>query len=343
MRIAQIASICFAVPPRSHGGTEIAIDLLTRGLVERGHDVTLFASGDSRTPGRLHAVVPRATQDDPDATDYIEREMEVRNVAEAYALAGGFDVLHSHWPTPAAYFSPATPRPSVMTYAYIERALHDYYRERFPNLHPVCVTEAQNRMLGGGNPVIPYGIDVERVPFSAAPGDYLITVGRLVPHKGADRAIDIASRAGLPLMIIGDVTPYLKESEPFFETRVRPRVDGKRVRHFPRLPNAEVLALVAGARAFLFPISWDEPFGLVLVEALAAGTPVVATPRGSLPELVEPGVTGFLAESDEALADAVGRAGALDRSRCRREAETRFGYRRMAADYEAFYRKIVAG
>lgn len=341
MRIAQIASICFAVPPRSHGGTEIAIDRLTRGLVERGHDVTLFASGDSTTPARLHAVVPRATQDDPSSTDYLEREMEVRNVAEAYGLAGSFDVLHSHWPTPAAYFSPTVKTPSVMTYAYIEKGLHDYYLQRFPNLHPVCVTEAQNRMLGGGNPVIRYGIDVDRVPFSARGGDYLITVGRLVPHKGADRAIDIAARAGLPLVIVGDVTPYLADSAPYFETRVRPRVDGERVRLFRNLPNAEVLALVAGARAFLFPISWEEPFGLVVAEALAAGTPVVATPRGSLPELVEDGVTGFLAESDEALADAVGRAGAIDRSRCRREAEARFGHRRMAAEYEAFYRKIL--
>ena len=342
MRIAQIASICFAVPPRSHGGTEIAIDLLTRGLVERGHDVTLFASGDSTTPARLHAVVPRATQDDPSSTDYLEREMEVRNAAEAYAMAADFDVLHSHWPTPAAYFSRTVRTPSVMTYAYIEKGLHEYYRSHFPSLHTVCVTEAQNRMLGGGNPVIRYGIDVERVPFSAAPGDYLVTVGRLVPHKGADRAIAIAERAGLPLVIVGDVTPYLPDSEPYYESRVRPRVDGTRVRLFRNLPNAEVLALVAGARAFLFPISWDEPFGLVVAEALAAGTPVIATPRGSLPELVEDGVTGFLAESDEALAEAVARAGEIDRRRCRSEAETRFGYRRMAAEYEAFYRKILA-
>jgi glycosyltransferase involved in cell wall biosynthesis len=341
VRVAQIASICFAVPPRSHGGTEIAIDLLTRGLVERGHDVTLFASGDSRTPAKLRAVVPRATQDDPSSTDYLEREMEVRNVAEAYATARDFDVLHSHWPTPAAYFSTTARTPSVMTYAYIDRGLHEYYRSHFPNLHTVCVSEAQNRMLGGGNPVIRYGIDVDRVPFSASGGDYLITVGRLVPHKGADRAIEIAARAGLPLVIVGDVTPYLEESAPYFESRVRPRVDGTRVRLSRSLPNAEVLALLAGARAFLFPISWEEPFGLVVAEALAAGTPVVATPRGSLPELVEDGVTGFLAESDETLAAAVARVREIDRRRCRREAEARFGYRRMAADYEAFYRKIA--
>ena len=342
MRIAQIASICFSVPPRSHGGTEIAIDLLTRGLVARGHDVTLFASGDSKTTAKLHAVVPRATQDDPGATSYLEREMEVRNAAEAYALAGQYDVLHSHWPTPAAYFSSTSPGPSVMTYAYIEKALHAYYRDRYPRLHPVCVTAAQNRALGGGLPVIPYGIDVARVPFSPTAGDFLVTVGRLVPHKGADRAIAIAEKAGLPLVIVGDVTPYLAESEPYYEAKIRPRVDGIRVRHERTLSNPEVLELVSRARAFLFPISWEEPFGLVVAEALAAGTPVIATPRGSLPELVEHGVTGFLGETDEELAAFVARAGDLDRAACRRRAEERFSAERMVSDYEALYKTIVA-
>jgi glycosyltransferase involved in cell wall biosynthesis len=342
VRIAQIASICFSVPPRSHGGTEIAIDLLTRGLVARGHEVTLFASGDSRTTARLHAVVPRATQDDPASTSYLEREMEVRNVAEAYALAESFDVLHSHWPTPSAYFSGAARRPSVMTYAYIEKPLHEYYRERFPNLHPVCITHAQDRLLGGGLPVIPYGIDVARVPFSPTPGDFLVTVGRLVPHKGADRAIAIAERAGLPLVIIGDVTPYLAESEPYYETKIRPRVDGVRVRLERNLPNDRVLELVSRARAFLFPISWEEPFGLVVAEAMAAGTPVVATPRGSLPELVEHGVTGFLGEADDELAAFVARVGELDRAASRRRAGDLYGVERMVSDYEAFYQKITA-
>jgi glycosyltransferase involved in cell wall biosynthesis len=344
LRIAQIASIAFSVPPRSHGGTEIAIDLLTRGLVARGHDVTLFASGDSTTPrgATLHAVVPRATQDDPESTSYLERDFEVRNVAEAYGMAEQFDVLHSHWPTPAAYFSARTQRPSLMTCAYMEKALYDYYRAHDPRLRFACVSEAQARMLGGGLPVIPYGIDVARVPFRKEPGEFLLTVGRLVPTKGADRAIAIARRAGLPLVIVGDVTPYLSDSRPYYEERIRPHVDGVRVRHFPSLPNAEVVALMGRARAFLFPISWEEPFGLVIAEAMAAGTPIVATPRGSLPELVEHGVTGFLGETDEQLADYAVRAGDLDRAACRLRSEKLYSVERMVSDYEALYERMLA-
>ena len=341
MKIAQIASIRFRVPPRSHGGTEIAIDLLTRGLHARGHDVTLFASGDSTTPARLHSVVARAASEDPASTTYLESEHETRNAAEAYRGADRFDLLHSHWPTPAAYFSDRTARPSVMTYAYIEKALNDYYRANYPGLQGVCISEAQNRSLGGGLPVIPYGVDLERIPFGAAPEDFLLTVGRLVPHKGADRAIAIARTAGLPLVIVGAVTPYLPDSEPFYRERVRPHVDGRGVIHHPELPNAEVLALMSRARAFLFPISWDEPFGLVVAEAMAAGAPVVATPEGSLPELVEHGVTGFLGRSDDELAGFVREVGRIDRAACRRRAEERYSAERMVSDYEALYRTLV--
>ncbi len=264
--------------------------------------------------------------------------------AEAYAAAETekFDVLHSHWPTPAPYFSGLSSAPSLLTCAYIEGPLFDYYRAHDPRLRFACVSEAQARMLGGGLPVIPYGIDVDRVPFRGEPGEFLLTVGRLVPTKGADRAIAIARRAGLPLTIVGDVTPYLSDSRPFYEERIRPHVDGVRVRHFPTLPNAEVLALMGRARAFLFPISWEEPFGLVVAEAMAAGTPVVATPRGSLPELVAHGVTGFLGETDEELAEYAIRAGDLDRAACRRRAEERYSAERMVSDYEALYRRMLA-
>jgi glycosyltransferase involved in cell wall biosynthesis len=341
LRIAQVAGVAFRVPPRGSGGTEIVIGNLTRGLVERGHRVVLFASGDSRTPARLHSVVDRATQDDPDSNAYLEREYDLRNLSEAYDAAGDFDLIHAHWPTAAPYFSERVDCPTLITFDYIEKPIFDYYRDRFSRVRFACVSRAQATMLGTDLPVVHNGIDVEAVPFRERAGDYLLTVGRLVPSKGAATAIAVARRAGIPLVIVGAVTPYLPESLSYFQTEIAPHVDGDRVHHHPTLSNARVLELMAGARALLFPIAWEEPFGLVAAEAMAAGTPVVATPRGSLPELVEPGVTGFLAESVAELTTAVACVGKIDRRRCRARARERFDYRRMAGEYESLYREML--
>jgi len=340
LAIAQIAGIACRVPPRDTGGTELVIANLTRGLLERGHRVTLFASGDSRTEAELRSVVARATQDDPGSNLYLERELDVRNASEAYERSGEFDVIHAHWPTSAAYFSDRADCPTLLTFDYMERPIYAYYRERFPKLAFACVSRAQAESLDPTLPVVLNGIDVDAAPFGAEPGGYLLTVGRLVPGKGAADAIEIARRAGLPLVIVGDVSPYLPESRAYYETEIAPHVDGERVVLHRRLPNRRVLELMSGARAFLFPIRWEEPFGLVVAEAMAAGTPVVATPRGSLPELVEEGVTGWLAESLDDLAAAVGRAAAIDRVNVRRAARARFDYRRMAAGYEELYRRL---
>ena len=341
LRIAQLAGVAFRVPPRDTGGTELAIAHLTRGLVERGHRVTLFASGDSRTSAELRSVSPVAAQDDPESNFYRERELDLRNAAEAYADSGRFDVIHAHWPTPAAYLSECAACPTLLTFDYIERDIFEDYRARFPRLRFACVSRAQAAALGADLPVVGNGIDVDAVPFGREPGSYLITVGRLVPTKGAAIAIEVARRAGLPLVVVGDVSPYLPESRAYYETAIAPCVDGVRVVHHPRLENGRVLALVSGARAFLFPVQWEEPFGMVVAEAMAAGTPVVATPRGSLPELVDEGITGWLAPDIDGLAAAVGRAAAIDRRRCRETARARFDYRRSAAAYEALYRRIA--
>jgi glycosyltransferase involved in cell wall biosynthesis len=197
-------------------------------------------------------------------------------------------------------------------------------------------------MLGGGLPVVHNGIDVERVPFSRVPRNYLLTVGRLVPTKGASVAIEVARRANIPLVIVGAVAPDLPESREYFEREIEPRIDGEHVCHHAALPNGKILELMSEARAFLFPISWEEPFGMVVAEAMAAGAPVVATPRGSLPELVEPGVTGFLEETVEGMADAVVRSAAIDRGACRRRAFRLFDFRRMAERYERLYERVLA-
>jgi len=342
MEIAQITSTYLSVPPRSHGGTELAVYHLVQGLVSRGHAVELFASGDSVVDAKLTSVVDVATSYDETFTAYLDKEIETRNTYNLYRAADRFDVVHAHWPTLAPYFSPTTATPTMLTYAYIERPLHEYYREHFPNVHPVCISQSQARGLGDpGLPVVCNGIDLSQTPFGAEPEDFIVTVGRIVPNKGTADAIRIARAAGERLVIVGHAPPQLPWSQAYYEECVRPHVDGDRVVHYEHLPNAEVVSLVARAKAFLFPLQWEEPFGLAVAEALAVGTPVVTYPKGAMPEIVRHGETGFLADTEDGAARALGKIGSIDRAACRRSIEERFGIERMISGYEELYRSLV--
>ena len=343
MKIAQITSTYLSVPPRSHGGTELMVYHLVEGLVARGHEVELFASGDSKVSARLNAVVDVATSYDDQCTTYLDKEMETRNTFNLYRQGDRFDVIHSHWPTLAPYFSSLTRVPTIVTYAYIEKHIHEYYRSHFPNVHPVCIGRRQAEMLGDDDlPVIHNGIDVSRVPFNGSPEDFLVIVGRIVPNKGIAEAIRIAKAAGERLVIVGDVTRYLPWSQAYYEAEVMPHVDGDQIRQITHLANDEVVSLVGRAKAFLFPLQWEEPFGLAVVEAMAAGTPVITYPKGSMPELVRDGETGFLVDTEAAAVGAISRVGSLDRLACRRWVEERFTIQGMVAGYEALYESLVA-
>ena len=342
MRIAQLTSVYIPVPPPTHGGTELMVHALSEGLSARGHDVHLYASGDSRTAGTLHSVVARATLDDGSVTRYMDKELEARNAFELYRNADVYDVIHCHWPTLAAYFAPFVRTPTVMSYHYIGPAEHAYYRRAAPGLFPVCVSRAQARMLGEPTlPVVYNGLDMSSMPFVSEAGDYLALVARMAPTKGVAEAIRIAGRAGERLVIVGAVTPYLPWSRAYFDEQVRPHIDGDRVRHMPEVSNAEVLEIVGHAKAFLFPLQGEEPFGLSVLEAMACGTPVVTMPRGAMPELVEDGVSGIVVESDADAVAAIGKAAALDRSAVRRHVELRFTVERMVDGYEAVYRSAL--
>ena len=343
MRVAQITSTYLSVPPRSHGGTELMVYHLVEGLVARGHHVELFASGDSRVSAALHAVVDVATSYDEDCTTYVEKEMETRNTYNLYRRGGDFDVIHGHWPTLAAYFSPFTRTPTVLTYAYIERELHDYYRATFPNVHPVCISRRQAENLGEPNlPVVPNGIDVDATPFGAEGEDFLVIVGRIAPNKGIADAIRIAKAAGERLVIVGHAPPQLPWAERYYREEVEPHVDDDRVRHAAHLPNDEVLKLVSRAKGFLFPLQWEEPFGLAVAEAMAVGTPVIAYPKGAMPEVIADGRSGFLVESESEAVRAIGRLGEIDRRACRAWVEEQFPIRRMVEGYEAVYQAVAA-
>ena len=318
------------------------VSFLTEELVQRGHDVRLHASGDSSTAASLRAVTERATLGQPDITLYIEKELEARNAFEAYRSAGDVDVIHAHWPVLAQYFAPFTATPTLLTYHYIERHLHEYYRREIPHLRPVCVSRSQAELLGEPDlPVVYNGLDVERIPFGDAAEDYLVLVARMTPTKGVAEAIRIARVAGERLVLIGPVSRYLPWSRAFYEEEVLPHVDGDRVVHIEEAPNAEVLDIVSRAKAFLLPLQWDEPFGLAAAEAMACGTPVVTYPRGAMSELVADGVSGCIVESEEEAVTAIARASVLDRRAVRSHVEERFTVKRMVDGYEALYRECV--
>jgi glycosyltransferase involved in cell wall biosynthesis len=341
MKIAHTTSNYISVPPPTHGGTEMIVHALCEGLSARGHDVHLYASGDSRVNGTLHSVVERATLDDPSVTRYLDKELEARSVFELYQHANDYDVIHAHWPTLAPYFAGQSRTPTVITYHYVDRAEHAYYRANVPSLFPVCVSHRQAELLGEPDLPVVYNGLMAATPFVAKPDDYLVIVGRMIPTKGIAEAIRIAKAAGERLHIVGDVTSYVPWTQAYFDEQVAPHVDGDQIMYTAEMPNAEVLALVSHAKGFLFPLQGEEPFGMTVLEAMACGTPVIAMPRGSMPELIADGTSGFLVDDEQAAVDAIAKLGALNRAGVRGHVEARFTHARMVEAYEAIYAQVT--
>ena len=344
MRIAQITSVYLSVPPKTYGGTERIVHYLCRDLMRRGHHVELFASGDSKVDCILQAVLPMASQDDPRSTFYLEKEHEARNTWNLYRQGERFDIIHAHWPSIAPYFSDFTTTPTLLTYAYIEKSVDAYYKARFPRCLRVCVSRAQARMLGDDSiPVIYNGVDLDEIVFNGKPEDFFIIVGRMTPGKGIAEAIRITRRIGAKLLIVGHVTTHLPWSEEYFLKDIKPNIDGDQIRYIERLTYRDLVHVMGMAKAFLFPLQWDEPFGMVVVEAMAAGTPVLAYGRGSMPELVKNGETGYLVENEDLMLEAIERVETLDRARCRNWVEERFSVGQMVDAYERLYKTFATG
>ena len=338
MKIAQITSVYVSVPPKTYGGTERIVYHLCRQLDQRGHQVELFASGDSQAGCALHSVVACASQDDPNSTFYLEKEFDARNTYNLYQQADRFDVIHAHWPTMVPYFSSFTSTPTLVTYAYIESELHEYYRKHFPRCMPVCVSNAQRKMLGDESlPVVYNGLDLDEIAFNDRPEDFFIIVGRMTPGKGIAQAIRIAKRTGIKLKIVGHVTSHLPWSVEYFCQEVKPYIDGEQIQYIERLSYQDTVALMGRAKGFLFPLQWDEPFGLVVIESMAAGTPVIAYARGSMPELIKNHESGFLVDREDEMAAMCGEIEKLDRARCRAWVAERFSMQRMVTGYERLY------
>ena len=344
MKIAQITSVYISVPPKTYGGTELIVHYLCRDLRRRGHHVELFASGDSAVDCTLQAVLPIATQDDPHSTFYLEKEYEARNTWNLYRQAERFDVIHGHWTTIAPYFSNFTQTPTLITYAYIERELHEYYKTHFPRCFPVCISRAQAKMLEDESiPVVYNGVDLDDIPFSDKPDDFFLIAGRMVPEKGIADAIRIATRNKAKLLIVGHITSHLPWSEEYFLKEVKPFIDGDKIRYIEKLAHRDLTRMMSQAKGFLFPIKWDEPFGMVVIEAMAAGTPVLAYGRGSMPELIKHGETGYLVPTEDEMVDSMQRLQMLDRLRCRNWVRERFSVEQMIDGYERLYRSVAKG
>ncbi len=335
MRIAQVAPLAEAVPPKLYGGTERVVSWLTEELVRRGHDVTLFASGDSQTSARLVSLCPQALR-----LSGIKDHLPMHLVAlqQVRRLADQFDVIHFHLDLIQYPVFEELGHKTVTT-LHGRLDINDYqpvYRA-FPNMPLVSISHQQRepmpksvRWLAN----IAHGLPSDSIPFSHASQDYLAFIGRISPEKRPDRAIEIAIKSGLPLKIAAKIDHV---DRGYFESVIQPLMSHPLIAFIGEISDAEKPAFLGGAKALLFPIDWPEPFGLVMIEAMSAGTPVIAWNNGSVPEVINHGVSGFIVDSIEGAVDAVRAVDTLDRSRVRAEFERRFTVAIMAKRYENAY------
>jgi glycosyltransferase involved in cell wall biosynthesis len=338
MKIAQIAPLTEAVPPKMYGGTERVVAYLTDALVELGHEVTLFASGDSLTKAELAPIWPRALRLDPDVKDhFVPLFMQLEAVARR---AHEFDVIHSH----LDYFGyPLLRRlrtPSITTlHGRLDLpelpALYNLYGD----IPVVSISDSQRRPLPQANfaATVLHGLPQNLLAKGPGRGGYLAFLGRISPEKAPDAAIRIAAKAGVPLKIAAKVD---RVDEKYFKTVIEPLLSLGDVEFIGEIREDQKQEFLGNAAGLLFPIAWCEPFGLVMIEAMACGTPVVALENGSVPEVLESGVTGFIVHSEQEAIEAVGRIGSLDRDRIRAEFDRRFTAHRMAQNYLNLYTRL---
>lgn len=339
MRIAQVSPLYESVPPKLYGGTERVVAYLTEALIEQGHEVTLFASGDSDSRAELVAGSPQALRlsgcSQPLAYHIIQLD-------QVLARADEFDVIHFHTDFlhfPAARFL-TTPHLTTLHGRLDIPELWSLYNH-FRKVPLVSISDAQRRPLPFANwqATVYHGLPADLYRFDPQGGEYLAFLGRISPEKRVDRAIEIAIQAEMPLRIAAKVDAADQE---YFEQRIRPMLDHPLVEFIGEVNDREKQELLGGARALLFPIDWPEPFGLVMIEAMACGTPVIAFRHGSVPEVMEEGRTGYVVESVEAAVEAVQRLDRIDRSVCREVFEQRFSSQAMAQGYLQLYERLTA-
>ena len=339
MHIAQVAPLTEAVPPKLYGGTERVVSWLTEELVALGHEVTLFASGDSVTSARLEAMWPRSLRLDGSVRDPNALHMVL--VELVYRRASEFDLIHFHLDYyPFSLFSrQSTPFVTTM-HGRLDLPEHQPVFDEFSSVPVVSISNAQRRALPQANWVrtVHHGLPEDLLRPKPIKPSYFAFLGRIAQEKGLDRAIQIAEHCGVPLKVAAKVD---KADREYYEEQIRPLMNSPLVEYIGEINDADKSEFLSGAIALLVPIDWPEPFGLVMIEAMACGTPVIAFNRGSAPEVIEDGLTGFIVEDVNGAISAVDRLGHLSRERIRRRFEERFTARRMALDYLSVYRRLA--
>jgi glycosyltransferase involved in cell wall biosynthesis len=339
MRIAQVAPLWESVPPTLYGGTERIVSYLTEELVRLGHDVTLFASGDSVTTARLEAICARALRLN---TGIFNRDAPMTMLMEqALGKTGDFDIIHSHLDFMGFPLARRNPTPTVTTFhgRLDLPELQPVFRE-YAEMPMVSISDAQRKPVSWANwyATVYHGLPRDLYGLHPNPGGYLAFLGRIAPEKRPDHAIEIAKRVGIPLRIAAKVDPADQE---YFRTEIEPLLSDPLIEYLGEITDAEKDEFLGNAIALICPYDWPEPFGLVLIESLACGTPVLAYRRGSIPEIIEDGVTGFVCEGLDEMAAAIKRIPEIDRRRCGWTFEQRFTVERMAQDYLKVYERAL--
>jgi glycosyltransferase involved in cell wall biosynthesis len=336
LRIAHVGPIATSIPPPMSGSVQEMTSLLTEGLVAHGLDVTLFGTGDSKTRAKLHAAFPHGYWHDQDMWPWELYEM--LNLAAAIERAREFDIIHyeaAYYPMSLA-FTRLSPTPIVQTLHHSPSEAELNLWAHYPEARYIAISNEQARLLAGFNVVgtVLHGIDTARFTFRERAEDYLLFLGRFTEGKGPVQAIEVARRLGMRLILAA-------AEEPYYEEHVKPLVDGKQIVYFGEADFDAKVRLYGGARALLYPIQAREPFGLVLAEAMACGTPVAALDRGAVREVVDDGVTGVVFDDVDRMVEGLSRVVALDRSRVHQQAVARFGVERMVREYAAVYQHVV--
>ncbi|HVS79482.1 MAG TPA: glycosyltransferase family 4 protein [Candidatus Paceibacterota bacterium] len=340
MKIAQIAPIIERVPPKKYGGTERVVHALTEELVRRGHEVTLFASGDSETTAELFSVYPRALREARLTDLYGMNVYTTMNIGVAYERQHEFDIIHDHngyASLPAANMSDT---PVVMTYhgPFSPEVRTVFQTLRKPNVVTISWAQAKYAPNINHAGTVYNGLDMDAYPFSATHEGYLLFVGRISEEKGVHNAIHAAQYLNLPLIIAAKLD---QADLQYFNNHIKPFLSDE-IRWIGEVDVAERNALMSKAMVMLHPVGWPEPFGLTMIEAMACGSPVIAFNRGSIPEVVKDGETGFVVNDVEEMIDAIGRLNEIDRAKCREYALTNFNHRKMTDGYLEIYERLIA-